>query len=234
MSSPENGAAVPVDQLVIGRVVTMNAKREIFSAGAVAIAAGDIVAVGERDTLMQRYRAGSILGSDSSIILPGLIDAHTHCTACFARGLTTGELPMIPRLYNPGQRCHTPEEAKTAVRLVAAQLLRSGATTVCEGSLIPNQEEAMLEALEQVGIRCCFARGHVDQEFTHAALYAQVREKSSLRVVEGAAEKDLRVTEALLKRYPPRGRQRIRAAVSPSSLTGFSEGYFRGAAALAR
>src|SRR4030095_9330964 len=104
MSSPENGAAVPVDQLVIGRVVTMNAKREIFAAGAVAIAPGDIVAVGERDTLMQRYRAGSILGSDTSIILPGLIDAHTHCTACFARGLTTGELPMIPRLYNPGQR----------------------------------------------------------------------------------------------------------------------------------
>lgn len=77
------------------------------------------------------------------MILPGFIDAHTHCTQCFVRGLTSGELPMIPRIYNPGQRVLSATEAAASLRLLTARLLRSGVKTICEGTLNPDHETAL-------------------------------------------------------------------------------------------
>lgn len=229
-----DGAKRSVDCIVTGCVVTMNGDDDILPDGAVAVAGDAIEAVGPRADILRQFASAQRLGGPRAIIIPGMLDCHTHCTACFMRSLAVGELPMIPRLYNPGQRCHTPAEAKSAVRLIAAQLLRSGVTTVCEGSLIPPQEEAMLEALEEVGIRCCFARGAPDQDFHHAALYEQIREKSWVKPRPSEAEKDLARTDELLRRFPPRGRQLIRGAITASALPGFSQEYFEQASALAR
>jgi 5-methylthioadenosine/S-adenosylhomocysteine deaminase len=223
-----------VDCVVTGCVVTMNENRDILADGGVAVSDGSIVAVGPRDDILRRFTASDRLGGPRTVVLPGMIDCHTHCTACFTRSLAAGELPMIPRIYNPAQRCHTPDETRNAIRLIVAQLLHSGVTTVCEGSLIPDQEEAMLEALDEVGIRCSFARGATDQDFYHAALYTQVKESSWVKPRAGEAERDMAKTESLLQRYPPRGRQLIRGAISPSALPGFSEEYFRLASDLAR
>ena len=228
------GGRRTVDYIVTGCVVTMNSDGDILADGAIAIGGTTIEAIGPRSDILREFASTQQLGGSRAIVIPGMLDCHTHCTACFTRSLAAGELPMIPRLYNPGQRCHTPAEAKSAVRLIAAQLLRSGVTTVCEGSLIPPQEEAMLEALEEVGIRCCFARGTPDQDFHHAALYEQVRKKSWVRPRPSEAERDLARTDELLRRYPPRGRQLIRGAVTASALPGFSQAYFAQASALAK
>ena len=223
----------PADLAVVGRVLTMNAAREIVPDGAVIVAGGDIVAVGARETLMARHAPRRVLGDSRSIVMPGLIDAHTHCTQCFVRALVAGELPMIPRIYNPAQRALSPAEAAATVRLIAAQLLRSGVTTLCEGTLNRGHEDAILEALEAIGIRCLIARGMPDQDAHHAALYSQITDRSWVKARQGEAELDLARTEELLRRYPNRGRGLIRAAVNASGLPGFSESYFRGAAALA-
>jgi cytosine/adenosine deaminase-related metal-dependent hydrolase len=141
---------------------------------------------------------------------------------------------MIPRIYAPAQRSLSPEQAGVTVRLIAAQLLRAGVTTMCEGTLNPAHEPAIVSAIEETGIRCALARGAPDQDFHHAALYEQLRARSWLKPRPGEAEADLARTEAFLDRYPARGRKLIRGAVNASALLGFSEGYFREGAAIAR
>jgi 5-methylthioadenosine/S-adenosylhomocysteine deaminase len=223
-----------VDLLVTGRVITMDAGRRILDDGAVAARGGDIVAVGPRADIERAYRAKRRLGGPRSIVLPGFIEGHTHCTQCFVRSLTSGELPMIPRIYSPAQRSLSPEQAGATVRLIAAQLLRAGVTTMCEGTLNPAHEPAIVAAVEETGIRCALARGAPDQDFHHAALYEQLRARSWLKPRAGEAEADLARTEAFLDRFPARGRGLIRGAVNASALLGFSEGYFREGAAIAR
>jgi 5-methylthioadenosine/S-adenosylhomocysteine deaminase len=220
------------DLILTGKVVTMDAQRRVIDDGAVVVAGSDIAALGERDAVLRGWQAPRQLGGDA-IIIPGMIDAHTHCTQCFVRALTSNELPMIPRIYNPAQQSLSAEQAGAAVRLLAAQLIRSGVTTLCEGTLNPAHEDAIVAALQQVGIRCVMARGAADQDFHHAALYAQRTEKSWVKERQGEAERDLMRSAAFLDRFPARGPGLIRGGVNASALPGFSASYFRGASALA-
>jgi 5-methylthioadenosine/S-adenosylhomocysteine deaminase len=234
-ATPAAGEAARVDLIVTGRVVTMDARRTVLPDGAVAIRDGDIAAVGERAEVLARLRPARVIDRPGAIVIPGLIDCHTHVLQALVRGLVAGELPMIFRLYVPAVAALTPAEAHTAATLCAAQLLSSGVTTVCEGAgaSSPEQLAAVLEAVGAVGIRCNVVRGAPDQDFHHAALYTQVRERSWRRVREGEAERDLAVTEEFLRRFPPKGRGRITGGVCASGLTSYSPRYFELARALA-
>jgi len=220
--------------IVTGRIVTMDAQRRVLDDGAIAVKNGAIVAMGAAADIAKRYTADRSLGGPAAIVLPGFIEGHTHCTQCFVRSLTSNELPMIPRIYSPAQRSLDAEQAGVTVKLIAAQLLRAGVTTMCEGTLNPAHEPAIVQAIEETGIRCALARGAPDQDFHHAALYAQLRDKSWLKKRPGEAEADLAHTEEFLRRYPARGKGLIRGAVNASALLGFSETYFREGAAIAR
>lgn len=222
------------DLIVTGRIVTMDARRRVLEDGAIAVKNGAIVAMGTTGDIAKRYTAARMLGGPAAIVLPGFIEGHTHCTQCFVRSLTSNELPMIPRIYSPAQRSLNAEQAGITVKLIAAQLLRAGVTTMCEGTLNPAHEPAIVQAIEETGIRCALARGAPDQDFHHAALYEQLRSKSWLKKRPGEAEADLAHTEDFLRRYPARGKGLIRGAVNASALLGFSETYFREGAAIAR
>jgi cytosine/adenosine deaminase-related metal-dependent hydrolase len=230
---PAASPAFNADILIFGKIVTMDAERRIIEDGAIAVKGRDIVAIGNRSEISRDWHASRRLGGDA-IVIPGMIDAHTHCTQCFVRSLTSNELPMIPRIYNPAQQSLSEEQAGAAVRLLAAQLIRAGVTTMCEGTLNPAHEVPIVEALQQAGIRCVMARGAADQDFHHAALYAQRTEKSWVKERQGEAERDLMRSVEFLDRFPARGPGLIRGGVNASALPGFSETYFRGASALAR
>ena len=89
-----NSAPQDADLLILGKVVTMDAQRRVIDDGAIAVVGRDIAALGERDEILKDWRAPRRLGGDA-IVIPGMIDAHTHCTQCFVRSLTSNELPMM-------------------------------------------------------------------------------------------------------------------------------------------
>lgn len=227
--------ARPADLVVRGRIVTMDGTDRIIRDGAVIVAGARIVEVGERAELLRRYTAPRSVGDETAIVIPGLIDGHTHCTQSLVRSLTAGELPMIHRLYIPAQRALPEEDVRTSVQLIAAQLLRSGVTTLAEGTLNLAHEEPVAETMQAIGMRCCMSRAVGDQDHHHAALYSQsLDQRSWVRPRPGEAERDLARTEAFLRRYPPSGDGLLVGSVCASGLTGYSAEYFRGASALAR
>jgi cytosine/adenosine deaminase-related metal-dependent hydrolase len=213
------------DLVVTGRIVTMNATRQIIADGAVAVSAGRIVEVGDRAAVLARHAAARIIDRPDQIVIPGMADCHTHSTQALVRGLIAGELPMIYRLYIPADMSLTPAEAYEGARLCAVQLALSGVTTLCDfaGDTTSEHEDAIIQAAADVGMRLVFLRGKADQAFHHAALYTQIRDRSSVRVREGEAERDLLRTEELLARSRRDSSGLFHAGVCPSSLLGYSE-----------
>ena len=76
------------DLMVIGGiVVTMDVARGIYQDGAVVVKGDTIVAVGPRSELELKYLPAQIIGAKSKLVLPGLINGHTHVPMTLFRGL---------------------------------------------------------------------------------------------------------------------------------------------------
>lgn len=71
-----------------GRVVTRDAQAPYFSDGAVAVSGETIAAVGPLAQLQEAYPQAEFLDARGGVIMPGLINAHTHIYSALARGLS--------------------------------------------------------------------------------------------------------------------------------------------------
>ena len=70
-----------------GIVITMNEKFQVFMDGAVAIRDNALVAVGKREDLAAAYRADQVIDCAGKIVMPGLVNAHTHVPMTLLRGM---------------------------------------------------------------------------------------------------------------------------------------------------
>ena len=77
-----------VDLLVLGgTLVTMDKERRVISDGGVAVADGRIVAVGPTTDIVRMYTAPERVDAGGKLIIPGLINGHTHVPMTLFRGL---------------------------------------------------------------------------------------------------------------------------------------------------
>ena len=70
-----------------GIVVTMDGERNIIDGGAVALAKDRIIDVGDSAQLEARYQPKQSIDATGMVVLPGLINAHTHIGMHLARGV---------------------------------------------------------------------------------------------------------------------------------------------------
>ncbi|HEV2664670.1 MAG TPA: amidohydrolase family protein, partial [Blastocatellia bacterium] len=84
-----NAGANAVDLLIVGgAVVTMNSDRRVFENGFVAVRGGRVFDVGDAADLKARgYKAGQSIDARGKVVLPGLINAHTHIPMTLFRGV---------------------------------------------------------------------------------------------------------------------------------------------------
>jgi 5-methylthioadenosine/S-adenosylhomocysteine deaminase len=136
-----------------GTVLTQNAQHVILSPGAVAIDGTDIVAVDRPDVIAGRYRAAQTIVARDQIVLPGLINTHTHAPMVMYRGLAD-DLALMEWL----QKYIFPAEAKTVspdmvrigTRLAALEMIESGTTTYADMYYF---EEEIARATREAGLR---------------------------------------------------------------------------------
>jgi len=133
-------------------VLTQNPEREIFSPGAVALRGEEIVAVGPPQDLLKRYAPGKILDYPQGLIIPGLINAHTHAAMSLFRGLAD-DLPLEDWLIShifPAERQLNGDFVYWGTKLAVAEMLLSGTTTFCDMYLWSAQ---VARAAAETGIR---------------------------------------------------------------------------------
>jgi 5-methylthioadenosine/S-adenosylhomocysteine deaminase len=144
----------PIALLVTGAtVVTQNAARQVLSPGAVAIDGAAIVEVGAPDALTARYAAAETIDASGDIVLPGLINTHTHAPMVMYRGLAD-DLALMQWLQNyifPAEaKTVSPEMVRVGTRLAALEMIESGTTAYADMYYF---EEEIAKATRDAGLR---------------------------------------------------------------------------------
>src|SRR5687767_6043320 len=118
-----------------GLVVTMNPGREIVENGAVAIDGADIVAVGPDADVTARFSGRDTLDARGQIVLPGLINTHTHAPMVLYRGLAD-DLALsewLEKYIFPAEaKTVSPDFVRAGTRLAALEMIQSGTTTYAD------------------------------------------------------------------------------------------------------
>jgi 5-methylthioadenosine/S-adenosylhomocysteine deaminase len=136
-----------------GTVITMDADGRVIPAGAVAIDADRIVAVGSADEIGRKYSAALRIDVRGQLILPGLINAHTHAPMVLYRGLAD-DLALMDWLNNyifPAEaKTVSPEFVRVGTRLAAVEMIQSGTTTFADMYYF---EDDIAQAVHESGLR---------------------------------------------------------------------------------
>jgi 5-methylthioadenosine/S-adenosylhomocysteine deaminase len=133
-----------------GVVVTMNAEREILSGASVVIQGDRIAAVGAKDELRQRYPEAKRLDAGGKMVLPGLINAHTHVAMSIQKGTTLAFSDGLYRIMWPVERSLTAEDVYVGALAGAAETLKGGSTTVVDHYFYADE---VARATTAVGVR---------------------------------------------------------------------------------
>jgi 5-methylthioadenosine/S-adenosylhomocysteine deaminase len=136
-----------------GTVVTVDAGRRVIEHGAVAVDRGAIVAVGPQSEVAAAYRGRQVLDARGGIVLPGLVNTHTHAPMVLFRGIADDLKLMdwLQRFIFPAEKKNVSAAFVTAgTRLAALEMIRSGTTTFADMYYF---EEQVALAAKEAGLR---------------------------------------------------------------------------------
>jgi 5-methylthioadenosine/S-adenosylhomocysteine deaminase len=139
--------------IVNGCVLSMDARRTVYPAGAVAVTGREIVAVGPERELGRRFRPRRLIDAGAAAVHPGFIDAHCHLSIHLARGSVPDD-PGLEKPFGYGDWFNHLEDEDEYVQTqcAAVEMLRNGYTCFLEpGTLLAPDVGA--EAAEAVGVR---------------------------------------------------------------------------------
>ena len=123
---------------------------------AVVIAKGVFRDVGAADELTARYPHLTPVAVPDMLLMPGLIDAHTHLTQSFGKALAFGEPSEIfRRIWVPMESVLDEEMVYLSSKASALESLRGGFTTVVDaGTRAEGDVSAVARATQEAGLRC--------------------------------------------------------------------------------
>ena len=112
-------------------IVPVEPEGQVLEHHALAIQDGRILDLLPQAEAATRYRAETCLNLDRHVLMPGLINAHTHASMTLLRGLAD-DLPLMTWLQDhiwPAEaRWVDPEFVRDGTRLAIAEMLRGGVT----------------------------------------------------------------------------------------------------------
>jgi 5-methylthioadenosine/S-adenosylhomocysteine deaminase len=204
-----------VDLLVLGgTLVTMNQSRQIIMDGGVAVKAGKIVAIGSRAEISGSYVGRQTINAAGRIIIPGLINGHTHVPMVLFRGLAD-DLDLqewLTKYIFPAEAKNVTEEfVRVGTRLGLAEMIRGGTTTYCDMYYF---EDAIAEETAKAGVRGVLGETVIDFPVADNKTNAEA----------------MAYVEKFVKRW--QGHELIVAAIAPHAPYTVSEEHLRAARAL--
>lgn len=197
-----------------GTVVTMNPGRDVISDGAVAIRANRIVDVGRRADIDRSYRAAKVIDRPAAVLIPGMVNAHTHTFQNLYKGLGD-DMPVlewIVRMIFPLSAYLGSTEASVGAQLACLEMIRSGVTCFTDSFYIHRDPDAVLavaRATEQSGLRAVIARacmdtGDVPAEFKEGTSAAVNATEAAMRSWNAASARVQICPEALFTLFATR------------------------------
>jgi 5-methylthioadenosine/S-adenosylhomocysteine deaminase len=189
--------AEPQILITNGRVLTVDGQNNRFDPGALAVCGGRIQAVGPASRFSGR-RFDRVIDVGGGIVMPGLVNVHTHAAMTCFRGLAD-DLPLMQWLQEyifPAETLLDEDMVYQGTLLACAEMIRSGTTCFCDMYLF---EDAVARAARDAGMRAVV--GEVLYDFPSPNY--------------GPIENGFAYTEKLIQKW--RGHDRIGIAVEPHS-----------------
>ncbi|MDX6351024.1 MAG: 5-methylthioadenosine/S-adenosylhomocysteine deaminase, partial [Streptomyces sp.] len=124
-----------IDLLVHGGdILTVDAPGTVVPAGAVAVRGGEIVAVGPAEELRSRFEAAEEIDATDCLVLPGLINTHTHLAMTLLRGCADDVTlqGFLERVIPREAALLSPSHVASALRVAVAESVRSGVTAALD------------------------------------------------------------------------------------------------------
>ncbi|HRJ76146.1 MAG TPA: amidohydrolase family protein, partial [Anaerolineales bacterium] len=122
-----------VDTLFINAIVlTMDEKLNQYDPGAVAVKGDSIIAVGKEEDIKKEYSANEIIDCNKKVLMPGLINAHTHVPMTLLRGLADDlrlDVWLMGYMLPVEREFVKPDFVRLGTLIACAEQIRSGVTT---------------------------------------------------------------------------------------------------------
>jgi 5-methylthioadenosine/S-adenosylhomocysteine deaminase len=210
---------VSFDLLVTGAtIVSMDADRRVLENGYIAVRGDEIADIGQDVAL--RYPKGITakirIDASGKLIIPGLINGHTHIPMTLMRGLVDDVVldDWLRKFVFPAEARNVTEDfVRWGSRLGLAEMIRGGTTTFADMYYF---EDAVAEETKAAGLRGVLGETWID-----------------FPVPDNKTEAEMAAyTEKFIEKW--QGDPLIRPAVAPHSIYTCSEKTLRDAAALAR
>ena len=155
-NSTKNSAKAPanVDLMIEARyIVPMSTDNHLLENYAVMIEAGIIIELLPIAEARQRYTATSLVCLDEHVLIPGLINLHSHAAMSLMRGIAD-DLPLMTwlekHIWPTEQAVISERYVKDATLLACAEMLGGGTTCFNDMYFYPQESAA---AAKQAGMR---------------------------------------------------------------------------------
>ncbi|MEI6314904.1 MAG: amidohydrolase [Syntrophus sp. (in: bacteria)] len=144
-----------VDILITGgMIVTMDNSGTIYDHGALAIEDDKIIDLGHAEDINRKYQGKKEISARNCIVMPGLVNSHTHAAMTCFRGIAD-DMDLMTWLNDyifPAEaRNVSPELAYWGSLLACAEMIKSGTTTFCDMYIF---EDETASAAKHAGMRC--------------------------------------------------------------------------------
>ncbi len=159
----EETERMPVSLIVRGEyVLTMEADQPVLADGAVAIVDDRILRVASWEDINARFHAEQVLPGDGRIVMPGLINGHTHTSMTLFRGMVD-DLDLMTWLnqyvFPMEGRFVTPEFVRIGTELACWEMIKGGTTSFVDMYFYP---DTIAGVVDRCGLRAIVAAPHID------------------------------------------------------------------------
>ncbi len=113
-------------------VLTMDGKLNQYDPGAVVVKGDSIIAVGHEAEITKEYTADEVIDCGGKVLMPGLVNAHTHVPMTLLRGLADDlrlDVWLMGYMLPVEREFVSPEFVRLGTSLACAEQIRSGVTT---------------------------------------------------------------------------------------------------------
>ena len=145
-----------------GTLITINSDFDIINDGVLCIKNDKLAKIEPRKNHVPLPEGEKIIDARGGIIMPGLVNTHTHLPMALFRGLAD-DLPLTKWLNEyifPAEANHIhPESVRIGALLSGAEMLLSGTTTCCDGYFY---EDHVAAAVNEIGMRAILGQGVID------------------------------------------------------------------------
>ncbi|MGE4354635.1 MAG: amidohydrolase family protein, partial [Oscillospiraceae bacterium] len=148
-----------------GKLITRDTDTPYFACGGVVIDGTKILALGDFGRMREKYPAAEFIDAKGGVIMPGLINAHTHIYSALARGLSingynpTNFFEVLDGMWWNIDRHLTLDGTRASAQATIIDCIKQGVTTIFDHhasfKAIPGSLFTIAHAAKELGMRAC-------------------------------------------------------------------------------